>query len=66
MLNSFKRARLIAGMTQAELAEKLGVTTVSIHKWESGKGLPKAKRIREVADALNTTASELLGEVRAG
>ena len=65
MLNSFKRARLIAGLTQKELAEKLGVSAVSIHKWELGKSFPRVKRLHTVADALNTTVAELIEEERA-
>lgn len=65
MINNFKKARLIAGITQCELAEKLGVSTVTVCKWEHGQTLPRAKRIRAVADALNTTVSELLKEERA-
>lgn len=61
-MNKFREARLIAGMTQRELADKLGISMVSVSKWESGKGLPKAKRIKEVADALNTTPANLLKE----
>lgn len=64
-MNNFKRARLIAGMTQVELAEKLGVSSVSVHKWESGKNLPRAKRMKDVAHALHTTAEYLLEEERA-
>ena len=64
-MNNFKRARLIAGMTQHELAEKLGVSAVSIHNWESGRNLPKAKRLKDVAHALQTTAADLLDEERA-
>lgn len=62
MLNSIKRARLISGMTQTELAEKLGVSTVAVHNWEIGKNLPKVKRLKEVARVLNTTAAELLDD----
>ena len=65
MLNNFKRARLIAGMTQMELAEKLGVSTVAVHNWECGRNLPKAKRLKDVAHALQTTAAYLLDEERA-
>ena len=59
-MNAFKRARLIRGLTQAELAKLLGVAPVSVSKWENGKGLPKAKRMPEIADVLETTVSELL------
>lgn len=62
MINSFKKARLIQGMTQVELAEKLGVSTVTVCKWEKGQCFPKAKRLREVAFVLHTTVSELLNE----
>lgn len=65
MINNFKRARLIAGLTQEELADSLGVSRTTVCKWESGHGLPRAKRIRQVADALKTTAAELLKEERA-
>lgn len=61
-MNSFRRARLIQGMTQAELADALGVSTVTVCKWELGRGLPKAKRLKEVADTLHTTVSDLLDE----
>lgn len=65
MLNNFKRARLIAGMTQHELADLLGVSAVSVHNWECGRNLPKAKRLKDVAHALHTTTAELLDEERA-
>ena len=61
-MNNFKRARLIQGLTQTELARLLGVAPVSVSKWENGKGLPKAKRLQDVADVLGTTVSDLLSE----
>lgn len=61
-MNGFKRARLEEGLTQAELAEILGVSTVAICKWETGKGFPKAKRIKLVANALHTTVAKLIGD----
>lgn len=65
-MNSFRRARLINGMTQGELAEALGVSTVTICKWELGRSLPKAKRLKKVAATLNTTVSELLSDQGGG
>ena len=61
-MNNFKRARLICGLTQTEVAKGLGVSTVSVCKWESGSALPKAKRLPEVAEFLHTTVPELLSE----
>lgn len=59
-MNPFKRARLIAGLNQKELAEYLHVSVVAVHKWESGECRPKAKRLKEVANALQTSVEELL------
>ena len=61
-MNNFRRARLIQGLTQTELADALGVSKVSVCKWELGRGLPKAKRLPEVARVLHTTVPELLDE----
>ena len=34
--NNVKKLRQAAGMTQADLAARLGITTPSITKWEKG------------------------------
>lgn len=40
-MNTFLRyIRLQAGLTQEELANALGVTSMSIWRWESGKNMP--------------------------
>ena len=65
-MNGFKKARLEEGLTQAELAEILGVSTVAVCKWETGKGLPKVKRLKFVAKTLNTTVAKLIDEERVG
>ena len=64
-MNKFKKARLIAGLTQVELAEKVGVSPVAVHRWESGLGLPRVKRLNGIADALHTTVADLIDEERA-
>ena len=62
MINNFKKARLIADMTQRELADRLNVSAVTIHNWESGRNLPKAKRLNSIACVLNTSVANLLGD----
>ena len=62
MLNQFKRARLLKGLQQKELAEELGVTQVTVSSWEHGKSFPSPGRLKQVADVLNTTVEELLKE----
>lgn len=64
-MNGIKKARLISGLTQAELANRLGVSVVSVCKWEHGICFPKVKRLQSVAKVLHTTVEELLEEERA-
>lgn len=61
-MNRIKKARLMEGLTQGELAEKLSVSAVTVCKWENGKTFPSAKRLKFVAEALHTTVSDLLEE----
>lgn len=47
-------------MTQAELAEKMGVTDRSISKWETGRGLPDASIMIPLCELLGINVNELL------
>ncbi len=47
-------------MTQAELAEKMGVTDKSISRWENGKTMPDISMLNILANELNCTIQELL------
>lgn len=52
------------GMTQAQLAEKLGITDRAVSKWETGKSLPDASIMLELCKMLGITVNDLLcGEV---
>ena len=52
------------GLTQAQLAEKLGITDRAVSKWETGKSLPDASIMLELCGLLNITVNDLLcGEV---
>lgn len=46
-------AREAAGLTQTELAQKLGVSKQSIIWWEDGEHRPKILRVRRIEEALN-------------
>lgn len=65
-MNPFRKARMIAGITQTELAEKIGVSAVAVNKWENGHTFPSVKRLRAVANALNITVEELISEKEVG
>ena len=49
------------GMTQRELAEKVGVTEVSMSRYIKGERIPKAPLIAKIAEALHTSANYLVG-----
>lgn len=52
------------GMTQMQLAEKLGITDRAVSKWENGKSLPDASIMLELCGLLGITVNDLLcGEV---
>lgn len=54
------RERKARNMTQADLAEKLGVSNKSVSKWETGKCLPGYSVVAPLCHELNITANELL------
>lgn len=52
------------GMTQAELAERIGVTNKAISRWETGRGYPDIELIPDLAKILGVSISDLLnGEI---
>lgn len=47
-------------ITQAELAEKLGVTDRAISNWENGKNMPDLSLFKPLCDILGITINELM------
>ncbi len=57
-----RRARLRYGMSQAELARRIKISTTSMNQIESGETPdPRASRIRAIADVLGVSTDYLLG-----
>lgn len=50
------------GLTQAELADKLGLTYSSVSQWESGRATPRTPILRQLAELFDTTVADLMGE----
>lgn len=59
---NLKSIRSDAGMTQKNLSEKIGVTSVTIGNWERGVRQPSFELLPKLADALNTSVDALLGK----
>ena len=52
------------GMTQAGLAEKLGISDRAVSKWETGKSLPDSGIMLDLCGFLNINVNELLSGER--
>ena len=57
----FREARLQAGLTTVQLAQKMGLTQAAVSQWESGKKVPGIETISRLADLYGVTVDYLLG-----
>lgn len=60
--DNIKRIRKSKGLSQEELAIKLNVVRQTVSKWENGLSVPDSSMLIILANELDTTVSELLGE----
>lgn len=56
--------RRAEGMTQAKLAEALGITDRAVSKWETGKSMPDSSLMLELCGLLGISVNELLSGER--
>ena len=61
---AIKTLREQKGMTQAELAEMIGVSDKAVSKWETAKGLPDISLLEPLAAALGASLPELINGSR--
>ena len=54
------KCRKEKGLTQEQLAEKLGVTSKSISRWENGNTMPDYSLLKELCNELDINVNELL------
>jgi transcriptional regulator with XRE-family HTH domain len=55
-----RTARRAAGLTQKQLAEALGVESITVSRWERGVTVPSLSRLRRIAEVTETTVSDLV------
>lgn len=58
-----KTVRIEAGLTQQQLAKRLGIPYQSIGQWERGMRNPKIETLQAIADAIGVSLDYLLGNV---
>ena len=57
---TIKALRESRKLTQAELADRIGVSSKTVSKWETGKGLPDISLLQPLAQALGISLIELM------
>lgn len=55
-----KVLRFNAGLTQAEMAQRMHADQSTVSDWERGKKLPSAKMLIRLSDVLGVTVDEIL------
>lgn len=66
LANNIRAFRLERRMTQAQLANKLGVQYQTVSKWETETSVPDTAILPMLADALGVTIDELFGRKKTG
>lgn len=57
---TIKKLRETKGITQLQLAEKIGVSSKAVSKWETAKGLPDISLVESLSKALGVSVLELM------
>lgn len=58
-MTPFERKRLAAGLTQQQLADKLGVTQRAVCKYENGQSMPAPRHFPKLAKIFRMTSEEV-------
>lgn len=62
LADNLRNLRKQKGLSQEELAVKIGVVRQTISKWEKGLSVPDSEMLIEIAETLDTSVFVLLGE----
>ena len=57
-----KQARIESGLSQEQLADKIGVSRSAIAKWETDKGMPDIDNLKAISQLLNISIDYLLDD----
>lgn len=61
MRSRLKKLRLAAGMTQAGVADAMGISQPNYQRWESGTAQVPEGKLKKLARVLGTSADQILG-----
>lgn len=65
MMRTIRELREAAGLTQVQLAQKVGVTPSAVYNWERGRNEPKASEVRSMARLFGVSMDEVAFEAEA-
>lgn len=60
-MNKYRQLRKEHNLSQANLAERLGVSQTAVSQWETDKNYPDINTIKQLADIYSVTTDYLLG-----
>lgn len=60
-MNKYRQLRKERNLSQANLAERLGVSQTAVSQWETDKNYPDINTIKELAEIYSVTTDYLLG-----
>ena len=63
-MNKIKELRQSKGLTQAELATKLGVTRQAVSLYEKGQRKPKIETLKKLAEYFGVSVTYIKGETK--
>ncbi len=58
-MHTIRELREREGLTQVQLAFKLGVTPSAVYAWESGRSEPRASQLRAIARMFNVAMDDI-------
>ena len=58
-MQTIRQLREAAGLTQFELAVKVGVTPATVYNWERGRYEPKATQLRALARVFDVSMDDI-------
>lgn len=64
MNERLKRALLIKGISQGELARRTGITAAAVSRYITGSREPRPKTLKKIAKVLGVSVDYLVGDER--
>ena len=55
-----RQRRKALGLTQEQIAQRLGVSAPAVNKWESGQGYPEVEKLIQLSELLGVSLDELM------